>query len=512
VILEIGHPTHIFDYDRIKTAKFVFRKALKDEELTTLDGKTYKLKGGEVVIDDGTGRIVDLPSIMGTENSVVTDDTKRIIFFVDNLNPQLIRQASMTHGIRTLAATYNEKSPDPELGRTALLRGLELLKQHASARSMSRVIDIYAKPVKPRAIAVTTDFISSRVGVQLPKEEIVTILKHLEFKVDAKTDRLLVTPPSFRAMDITIREDIVEEVARIYGYHNLSNNIQPTVYIKQPEETELLFDLQQRIKHFLKNIGLHEVMNYSMISKKMINNFNLKESEHLRLQNSISEEIAYLRRNLILSLVKNIEENEGKNDTLKFFEVAKTYKPQKNSLPIEMYKVGIGVNTSYEDLKGIMEALLEELNVKNYRVEHYNLPLFDNHTQAKLTLGNDLIGELGKLNALFKDREKIKSDAYIGIFFLPDLMKYCKPIALYTPINPYAEIKLDLTLIQNPDIPYAKIKEYAFKASPLLQKMELVGLFKNKLNLRIYFSSTDRNITEEEAKQELNKVKKKLSL
>ncbi|MBI2641294.1 hypothetical protein HYW87_01710, partial [Candidatus Roizmanbacteria bacterium] len=183
VMLEIGHPTHIFDYDRIKTGKFIFRRGRKGERLITLDKKSYTLLGGEVVIDDGTGRIVDLPSIMGTENSVVTNSTKRIIFFIDNLNPQLIRQASMTHGIRTLAASYNEKSPDPELSLTALLRGVELLKENASPKSMSKIIDIYSNPVKPKEIIVSVQFINSRIGVELKKKEITEILKKLGFHV-----------------------------------------------------------------------------------------------------------------------------------------------------------------------------------------------------------------------------------------------------------------------------------------------------------------------------------------
>lgn len=513
VMLEIGHPTHVFDYDRIKTRTFVFRKAQKDEELITLDGKKYDLEGNEVVIDDGTGRIVDLPSIMGTENSVVTRSTKRIIFFIDNINPQLIRQASMTHGIRSLAASYNEKSPDSELGYNALLRGIELLEKTASAKSISKIIDLYPRPDKAKTISLSIEDIQRIIGVPVKLNQVIEILTSLGFHYRSDhgiAKMLLFDVPSYRSSDVSVKEDLIEEVARIYGYHNLPNNIQPTVYVRQPTDIELLFELQAKIKHFLKDLGLHEVMNYSMVSKDLIDKADLKIADHLELKNTFSEEIRYMRTHLLPSLIMNIKNNEGKAEVLKFFEIAKTYIKIPNDLPNESYKLGIVVNTSLEDLKGIIDSLLDELNITNLtymtnstKGDYRSL---QPHTQAQINIGSDYLVKYGQIAKKRQIRYELKSNVFVAIFNLTNLMEYAKPLGMYHAINPYALIKLDHTLVQSPHWPYAKIKENAFKTSPLLQKIELIDTFKNKITLRLYFAAGDRNITEEEAKKELEKI------
>ncbi len=508
VMLEIGHPTHVFDYDRIKTAKFVFRKAKAGEKLTTLDGKTFTLKGNEVVIDDGTGRIVDLPSIMGTYNSVVTGMTKRIIFFIDNLDPVLVRKASMSHGIRTVAATYNEKSPDRELAHSALVRALELLEEYASPQSMSKIIDIYPHPKKPKHISVSPNFITSRIGISLSENVMTTILQNLGFKVKTSDHSLHVTVPSWRSDDVKIPEDIIEEVARIYGYYNLPDDLQPMVFIKQPKEIELMLELQSKIKYFLKHIGLHEVMNYSMISKDLIEKAQVEIKEHLKLKNTISEEIEYMRSHLLPSLFMNIKQNEGKAETLKFFEIAKTYKKRVNDLPDERYKLGIVVNTTCSDLKGIVDAILEELHVTDFEAVKTDYPYMSKQLQGEIFKEKDWIVKYGEFSQLQRNRYGIKNDVYVAIFDLESIVKYYKPMGQYVPINPFAEVKLDLTIESDPKKLFVELQKKAMATSPLLQKIELVDTYKNKLNLRFYFSSPKKNITEEEAKKELENIKK----
>ncbi|MBI3385311.1 hypothetical protein HY030_03920, partial [Candidatus Gottesmanbacteria bacterium] len=229
VMTEIGHPCHIFDYDRIRTAKLLIRHAKNDEKLVTLDNKEYQLNDQDVVIDDGTGRIIDLPGIMGTENSVVTQSTKRILLFIESNDPLVIRKTSMRLGIRTIAATINEKSPDPSYAEIAIVRGVNLLQELAGAKVASPLIDLYKNPITAKPITVSQSFITNRMGIDLPVKEITGILSSMKFKVAAKSANgktiFKITPPSWRQNDIEIPEDIVEEVARIYGYHRLPNNI-----------------------------------------------------------------------------------------------------------------------------------------------------------------------------------------------------------------------------------------------------------------------------------------------
>jgi len=510
VMLELGHPTHVFDYDRIKTGKLILRKAKKGEKLVTLDDKEYVLNEDDVVIDDGTGRIIDLPGIMGTANSVVTPQTKRIIFFIESNNPFVIRKTSMRLSIRSLAATYNEKQPDSEMAKLAFLRGINLFEQLSGGKVASKLYDIYPKPYESKTVSIATKDINKIIGVKIDKKDVLQILTNLGFIYHSDHDRekmVTVKVPSYRAQDINIKEDLIEEIARIYGYFNLPNNLPPVAYVRQPKDMELMFSVEHKIKNFLKHLGLHEVINYSMISKQMIENSNLTNIPHLELKNTISEDIKYMRRHLMPSLIKNIKDNEGKENELRFFEITKTYKPRINDLPIEEYKLGIVINTDFFDLKGIIDALLRELNINDYEIEKSDHPLLSENCQGKIIKNKERIGEFGRLKNIYKVKNGLKNNIFLGVFDLKTLIKNAKYISTYKQINPFAIIKLDLTIAQNPKSTFQEIKSIAYKRSKYLYGLELLDKYKDKITLRFYFSDVQKNITEEEAIKELDKIK-----
>lgn len=512
VMTEIGYPTHVFDYDRIKTNTFILRYAKKNEEIITLDNKKYRLNEEDIIIDDGTGRVIDLPGIMGTENSVVTANTKRIIFFMESNNPTAIRKSSLRYGIRTVAATINEKSPDPETAKLALLRGIDLFQKVANGKVAGNIIDLYPTPQKIPAINLSYDFICERAGVAFKKQEIIRILKDLQFTILNESENTFsVKPPTFRAVDVTIPEDIIEEVARVYGYQNIPGELPPMVFIKQPKESELIFSGQSKIKYFLKHIGLHEVMNYSMLSKEMIEAYDYDPKKYLRLSNTISEEIEYMRRTLLMSLVRNLKDNEGKREELRFFEIAKTYFPRENNLPEETFKLGIAVNTDFSDLKGILDGLFRELHIKDIIIkqssEHM---LFNKNLQGEIYIGDILVCVFGQLNKKYELAQQLTKPAYFAQLGFEELIKAAKQYPKYRPINQFATVKLDLTIEMKKDMTYEQIKKKSFELSKLLEDIEVVTLYKNKLSLRFYFSSIEKNITEEIAKEELKKIEKVL--
>lgn len=506
VMLEVGHPTHVFDYDRIKSHKLILRHAQDKEEIITLDDKKYNLCEDDIIIDDGTGQVIDLPGIMGTKNSVVTPETKRIIFFIESNDPILIRKSSMKYGIRTMAATINEKSPDPELAKVALLRGIELFQKIASGKVASPIYDIYTNPYKQKTVSISFEEINRIIGVKIPEKKIIQILTSLGFKIhlgDGRT-KMDLSVPSYRDKDVSIKEDIIEEIARVHGYQNLPNNIQLPAYVSQPKEMEKMFEYQSKIKYFLKHLGLTEVMNYSMTSKEMIEMFDLKVEDHLKVKNSISEEIEYLRTHLTSSLVKNIKENEGKKDELKLFEIAKTYKKKVDDLPVEKYKVGIVINTNFSELKGIIESLFQELNIDNYQIKKSENPVLSSNNQGQIVINGKKIGEFGQIKSTYKLRIKAKSEIFLAVLDFESLINQAKLLPTYKSINPYAVIKLDLTTDSKKT--FEEIKKLSFDNSKYLQKVEFLNTFENKISLRFYFTSNLKNLTEEEAKEQIGKI------
>jgi len=209
-----------------------------------------------------------------------------------------------------------------------------------------------------------------------------------------------------------------------------------------------------------------------MVSKDQLINFGFDPKIHLRLSNTLSKDIEYLRTCLTISLFKNIKDNTGKKEVMKLFEIGKVYLPKNGDLPDEVYKIGIATNTDYFDLKGIIEAIYKELNILDPSVPE--------------------ITE--------------KDGVFLAEINLQKLINNSRSFPTYKPINPYAVIKLDKTFEITPHTTYEVVCIKAFQ-SKLLQKIEVVTLYKNKLSLRFYYSSLSRNITEDEAKSELNKIK-----
>lgn len=506
LMLSLGQPTHMFDYDKIGKATMILRESKQGEKITTLDGKEFELPGGDIVIEDGDGKLIDLCGIMGGENSAVTEDTKRVVLFVQTYDKVRIRRTSMTTGQRSMAATYFEKDLDEERVIPTLVYGLELLEHHANARQASPLQDIYPDPSPTKTVTISTAEIRKVMGVDVEDDRIAMILENLGFEVKSFTGNYEITVPSWRKNDIALKEDIVEEVARVYGYHNLPNTIQPTVYVKQPKELDQLFHYQLKIKDVLKNVGLHEVMNYSMISKELIDMLGYSDQEHLFLTNTISEEIKYLRRTLLPSFVKIMKENEGRRESLKYFEIAKTYIPRKTGLPAEEFCLAIGVNTSFWDLKGILDLLIDGLHIENVTVRNGTNPLFADNMQGEMVTENTVLGTFGKLKPIYKDRVELTKDIYLAELAFTPFIEKAKLLPTYVPPIAYSVIKLDLTLQQIKTLSYAELESLAYKTSHLLRAVELIDRYNDKLTLRFYFGATDRNITEGDAKMELARI------
>jgi phenylalanyl-tRNA synthetase beta chain len=502
---EMGHPCHVFDYDRITTHKLILRHAKKGEEIVTLDEKTYHLDEKDIIIDDGTGKVIDLPGIMGTANSVVTNDTKRILFFIESNDPVAIRRTSMKYGIRTGASTINEKNPDPELAYTALLRGIELYTDIAEGKALSPIIDIYPNKVQSTLIHTSKSFIDEKSGVAIPLNTITSILKNLDFGVEAaEGDTLTITVPTHRISDVAIPEDIVEEVTRVYGYFAIPSVLQIPAYVSQPKDTEDLFHYQYEVKSFLKHKGYTEVMNYSACSPTLLAAFGQKEESYLHITNSISEDIKFLRQSLIPSLVHNIKQNGGFAEKMHLFEIAKTYIPQKESLPKEEFMLTIAVNTSFDDLKKIVIELMEDLNIK-VNVEHGtgNTFLLDK-VQGELKNEKESFGSYGQVTPEYCRNVGVEKPLYAAELYFERLMKAARKMPVYKAFSQYAHISNDLTVKKT--LSYGEMKKKAFGVSKTLISFSLLTTYKDTITIRLGFTDNERNITEEEVKEEVKKI------
>lgn len=267
---DLGYPCHAFDYDKIMEigGKIIVKEAEPGKKFTIIDGTEFTTIGGEIVFENDQGEIIDLPAIKGTRNSSMSDQTKNVLFWMENLEPAKVRFASMTHAIRTVAAQLSEKNVDPHLAEAVLEKGLSLFSELADGQIASERYDDFPGKQALQSVEVPLITIQRYLGIDIPESRITDILTSLECAVQATDNAVIsVQPPTFRP-DLVIPADIVEEVARIYGYHNLPSTLMTGEIPTQ--RTDDNFKLEYQVKQLWAALGAYEVFTYSLISQNQL--------------------------------------------------------------------------------------------------------------------------------------------------------------------------------------------------------------------------------------------------
>ena len=495
VMRETGHPAHVFDYDRLTTKKLIIRESKKGEEIVTLDQKKHVLPGGDIVADNGEGEIVDLLGVMGTANSVITPETTRILYFLDNNEASHIRHTSMSLAIRTEAATINEKGIDPELTYEALLRGIELYKEIADAKIVSEIIDIYPKKVSPKTINVSHEKIEKLIGVAIQVKEIGDILTKLGFKNELKAGTFKVTIPTLRLNDVEIEEDVIEEVARVYGYHKLPNVLPPTTEVELEKAENKTFYWETKIKQALKYWGFTETYTYSMVSADL---FEGPLGDAVTIQNPLSEENVYMRKTLVPSLLQVAGEHQAREE-IRIFELANIYGKKEKDLPNERLSLS-GVikkqNLSFFEIKGIIEGILAELGIEKYFFKERE----SGGLGADIFIEKDLLGEIEMLEANLGDFE----------INFEILLKHATTKKKYHVVSKFPPAIEDIRIIIPEKSSYEQVVRLIRKLSYLVVCVSLFDMYKDKITIRITYHNPNENITSEQVAIEREKILKGL--
>jgi len=504
----LGHPVHMFDFDKISGQKMIIRSSKEDEVITTLDGKEIKLPGNDIVVEDEDGNLIDLAGIMGGKNSEITQDTHTIVFFVPTFNGTHIRKTSMKTGQRTNAVAYFEKNVDPHRAGAVFTYGSTLIEKLGGLVA-SDVVDIFPHQKSSHNVEVSVEYVNTLCSMHLTNDEMSELIEPLGFKaISSSSSGITFSIPSYRALDVTNQSDIAEEVARIYGYHNIENNMHTGLVISQPQDIKDLFQTQKQIRAYCSSIGFNEQYNYSMISKDLIEKCDGNVGDYLKLENSISEEIEYLRTSLVPSLVKNVADNIGRASSFNFFECARIYSKQENALPLEREHVGFISTNDYFYLKGIVENSLELLHVGNYSfLPCQEITYLAEGIQAKIMVGTTEIGYIGTLRTSIALAHDIPFQVSVAELYLKDLIDVILPIQPYSTPHTFARIKRDITYQSDKDHMYGDLKLKAFSTSKLLLSFDVISIYQDKVSVRMEFGYADKNITESEALVEFEKIK-----
>lgn len=483
IMHELGQPVHTFDYDKIIDGKMILRESKKDERIKTLDGREFKLEGGDIVIEGANGNLIDLCGIMGGENSAIDEGTKNVLLFVQNYNQHKIRKTSMTLGQRSEAAVLFEKGLDSENVKPAMISAIEMVEKLSGGKAKIEILDIYPKPYKSKVVSVTKSEIDKIIGINISIKEMVSYLTNLGFVVKSKGETIHVSVPSYRANDIDIKEDIAEEIARIYGYHNL-----PCILMSGalPKPTiNLEFAYEKKIKEILVTLGAIEVFNLSLVDKGAI-----------KLKNPLGTDTAYLRDDLKDSLVNSIKSNPQEKGFIHFFEVANLYIIKPHDLPIEQLTLaGIVKNGEYRNNKGIVETLLKALTI-DFTTKLEDGKDYLPNQRLEVYSGKVKVGEYGNL----------ENGRYYYEFDVQKIISSKKVERKYKEISKYPPQVEDLTLQLPEKTLIGEVIEHVYSISNIVYRVELTDIFETNYTFNIQYLDENKTLTDKEVEEIRTKI------
>jgi len=514
LMLELGQPMHTFDYDKIRGAKMILRESAGGEKITTLDGQTRPLPDGAIIIQDDKGRIIDLCGIMGGENSAVDEKTKRVLLFVQTYDPMKIRRTCQLLSFRTEAAQRFEKGVDPQGVILSMEKAIAMFEKNCGAKVASNLIDIYPNPPKQKKIVLSQEKLNQVMGIKIELPEAKKILESLGFVVKLETGnwKLETLVPHWRNGDVTIPEDLIEEIARIYGYHNLPSLL-PSGEIPQQKKS-FTFVWENKVKEALKFWGFSETFNYSMVSESTLVKAEINPAECLKIANPLSEDWIFMRPSLIPSLLEVVTKNQPETSEIQMFELANVYIPTaSDKLPNEILMLsGALTGNQFFQVKGIIEALLAELEITHYNFSPYQLKktfygkIFHPFRTAEITIGQDSLGIVGEINPIILARFGIKGRVVVFDLDFNELVKYATTTKKYTPVLKYPAIIEDLAFIVPPKTLVGEMIQLIKSTSLIIQSVELLDSYKDTRTFRITYQSEKKTLSD----KEIEKIRKKI--
>ncbi len=515
VMLEYGQPLHAFDADKVKGGVQV-RAADKNEVLITLDNQKRTLTPDDIVIADDSGAI-GLAGVMGGAETEITPGTTTVLLEAASFPGITLRQTAQRFGLRSDASSRFERGIPTALPPVALARTIELLTKHAGAKLIAGPAEI-GKPPKPQtAIAVSAKRMSAFLGIKLSAIQITTELTRLNFATNSDSkdqDLLKVTPPKWRN-DVSTDADVAEEVIKLIGY----NQLPATIPSWKPTRVE--FDDHWapiwKAKAALQASGLFELTNYSFISEDQITDLGWEPNDFLKLKNPLSREQAYLRRELLPSLIAVAERNRNYSKSFGLYELSKVYQPsRRGELPHEPQRLivmTVGLE-SYRWAKAVLDRLIASLQADaklTVKPATIDKEVVWPGRSAEIVAGKSRIGVIAQLHPTLAKRHKLTEAAYFDI----DWLSLTKASGITNaPLQQrFPAVSRDIAFIIDRVITWQQVK-----TSLANYQVEFVSDYygnelpagKKVLALRATFRSSDRTLTDSEADLTARAILKKV--
>ena len=543
VMLETGQPLHAFDGEKMKGGKIIVRYAKYREKIVTLDEQRFDLDSDILVIADAE-KPVAIAGIKGGKLPEIDKKTKTVIIESANFNSQIIRQGSKKLNLKTDASLRFEHGIDPNLTEPALDRAASLIQKVAGGKIARGLVDIYPKKVFPKIIRLNLDYVESLLGIKIPEKEIRDILESLDFKIKNrvppqrdegeeeaevlfahKKSKILDVGVPTRRLDVSLPEDLIEEVGRIYGYDKIEA-VFPTSSLV-PSKRNLDVFWKDVAKDILKEAGFTEVYNYSFFGEREAKSFGYKEGELIEVNNPLSQEQKNLRTSLIPNLLKNVEKNFKRTKEISIFELGKIFKNQKTEGEKNMLS-GVLLGDMFFRAKGVIDSLLNKLGISDVWYDEYKptpedskLSIWHPQKCAEIKTDGKEIGFLGEVSPRIINNFDIQGKVVLFDIDFEKLSELASEEHEYRPISRFPSAVRDIAVL----VPrFIKVEEVLNKiydsGGDLIRDVDLFDIYegeelpqgKKNLAFHIIFQSKTGTLSSEEIDGIQNKIIKILEL
>ena len=515
VMLETGQPLHYYDADTLNGMLEV-RMAKDNEKLTTLDDIERTLTPEDIVISDGQ-KAIGLAGVMGGLDTEITENTKNIIIEAAIFDSVKIRKTSKTI-LRSEASMRFEKGLDPNRTYMAIERSCNLLEKYADATIVGGLVEESNANLEDTKIDIGFENINQVLGTSIPQEAVLDVFRRLGFTYEVNGSTATVSVPR-RRLDISIKEDLIEEVGRLYGVNNIEGKI--------PESTKQgSYDkVTRQIRNKMVDLGLNETLSYILVNDKEAKDFTKDDTEIIKLLDPMTEERNTLRHSILPSLFKIYEYNKAHyNKNVSIFEIGKSFYKRKEEYGEEKklaclmtgeFYLGVN-NTKQVDfyiIKGIAEELLDYLGYANRYsfVVNDSIPdTFHPGKSAAISVNNDIVGFIGRVHP-----SKAKEEIYVMEINLDKLLSKKVGKMKYKEVSKFPSVKKDLSVVVDKNVTAGEVATYIKKAagsiligSQVFDVYTGAGMEENKKSLAysLEFGANDRTLTDEEINQVLDKI------
>ncbi|SHH44495.1 phenylalanyl-tRNA synthetase beta subunit [Anaerosphaera aminiphila DSM 21120] len=522
VMLEYGQPLHAYDLDDLKSKKIVVRQAEENEKLKTLDDVDRVLKSEDVVITDGEN-VIGLAGVMGGFDSEIKSTTKNVLLEGANFNDESVRKTSKRLQIRTEASSRFEKGLDPTIAKTAVNRVCQLAEEINACEVVAGEIDNYNIVKHETEVSLRVEKCNSLIGIDISIEEIAKLLNRLEIKTTLKENTIIATIPTFR-LDISIEEDLIEEVARIYGYHNIEpKELEGALTVGGKPDIRLLED---RVKKVLLSFGYSEFMTYSFVSPSNFDKLELESNSPLRnvvkIINPLGEEFSIMRTTLVSNMLEVLSKNEHRgNENVGGFEFGNTFIP-KEELPDENFKLAMGFYDlgDFYYLKETIEKALWTIGMEKLDYKRAEISYLHPGRSAEIFYKGDSIGVFGEVHPVVAENYELKKKCYVAEINFEKLLDYSVENYKFKELVKHPSIKRDLAIIIDRDVDAGQVEKIVSKhGKNLLEEFSVFDVYtgdgiedgKKSLAFSMEFRASDRTLVDKEVNDIVESVVEDLS-